>query len=155
MKKILYIDMDGVLVDFQSGIDAYKQKWEPQSAIWEKYEGHWDEVSEIFGLMHPMPGAVDAFHCLAQMFDTYILSTAPWNNATAWKDKCNWVKQFLGDAAHKRLILTHNKHLMRGHYLIDDRTANGADRFEGTLIQFGTAGLENWEKVMARMETEF
>jgi hypothetical protein len=28
-------------------------------------------------------------------------------------------------------------------------------RFEGTLIQFGTDGLENWEKVMERMEMEY
>ena len=167
MKKILYIDMDNVLVDFQSGIDRYKRADDFTKAMlgWDKHydddfkpmdwEGKWDECPFLFGIMQPMPGAVESFHRLSKMFDTYILSTAPWLNPTAWMHKREWVQNYLGEAAHKRLILTHHKHLNKGHYLIDDRTANGADRFEGTLVQFGTPGLENWEKVMQRMEMEY
>ena len=40
--KILYIDMDNVLVDFQSGIDAISDQ-ERSS-----YEGRFDEVPGIF-----------------------------------------------------------------------------------------------------------
>ena len=96
-----------------------------------------DDVPGIFALMDPMPGAIEAFNELAKVYDTYILSTAPWNNPSAWEDKIEWVQKHLGDAAHKRLILSHNKHLNMGDYLIDDRLANGADKFQGEHIHFG------------------
>ena len=94
-----------------------------------------------------MAGAVDAFATLANLFDAYILSTAPWLNATGWSDKVCWVQQHLGDKAYKRLILTHHKNLNRGDFLVDDRTKNGADCFEGELILFGSPRFPDWQKV--------
>ena len=32
-----------------------------------------DDVPGIFGRMDPMPGAIEAFHELSQLFDTYVL----------------------------------------------------------------------------------
>jgi 5'-nucleotidase len=46
--------------------------------------------------MDPMPGALEAYRELAHLFDTYILSTAPWENASARSDKWLWVKRHLG-----------------------------------------------------------
>ena len=147
-KPILYIDMDGVLVNFQSGIDAFTQRWPLSAAQW---EGRWDENPHIFSLMQPNKYALDAHKALCQHYDTYILSTAPWANPAAWQQKVEWVQKHMGMDAHKRLILSHNKHLNRGAYLIDDRTANGADRFEGTLIPFGSPQYPDWEAVMHKM----
>jgi len=142
-KKILYVDMDNVLVDFKSGIDRL------DPTVRAAYDGHLDDAPGIFALMDPMPGAVEGFHRLAAHFDTYILSTAPWKNPSAWSDKVRWVKQHLEDAAYKRLILTHHKDLNRGDYLIDDRTKNGADRFEGEHIHYGTEPFPDWAAVVA------
>jgi len=136
-KKIVYFDMDNVLVNFQSGIDRLPT--ELQS------EEHLDEVEGIFSLMDPIEGAIEAFHRIAEVADAYILSTAPWNNPSAWSDKLLWVKKHLGEAAKKRLILSHNKHLNKGAILIDDRDKNGADRFEGVHIKFGSEPFTNWE----------
>ena len=141
-KKILYIDMDNVLVNFQSGIE----RLEP--FIRSKYAEELDNVPGIFSLMNPMPGAVDAFHRLCVKFDTYILSTAPWNNPTAWSDKVQWVKKYLGNDAYKRLILSHHKDLNRGDYLIDDKRKNGAGEFEGELIEFGSEKFPDWNVVV-------
>ena len=143
MKKILYIDMDNVLVDFQSGIDRLDQH------VCLEYAGRLDEVPGIFSLMQPMLGAVNAFSTLSSLYETYILSTAPWKNPSAWSDKLLWVKEYLGTSAHKRLILSHNKHLNAGHYLVDDRTKNGADRFPGEHIHFGTAAYPDWNRVLS------
>ena len=140
-KKIVYVDMDNVLVDFPSGIEKLSEEDK------NKYEGNYDEVPGIFSPMEPMPGAIEGFERIAETYDTYILSTAPWGNRTAWSDKLDWVKKYLGDVAHKRLILSHNKNLNRGDYLIDDRTKNGAGEFQGELIQFGTADFPNWKTV--------
>ena len=134
--------MDNVLVDFPSGIARVP---EPTRA---KYEGRLDEVPGIFGLMDPMPGSIKSYEFLAQNFDTYILSTAPWNNPSAWSDKLLWVQRYLGQTAYKRLILSHHKNLNDGHYLVDDRTKNGADRFPGIHIHFGTLNFPDWPAVV-------
>lgn len=47
MKKILYVDMDNVLVNFQSGIDRLSEETRFE------FEGRFDEVPGIFGLMDP------------------------------------------------------------------------------------------------------
>ena len=140
--KILYIDMDGVLVNFQTGIDKLTEQQR------QEYLGKEDECPGIFGLMEPQPGAIDAFNELSQLFDTYVLSTAPWENDTAWTDKLNWVKKYLGKPAYKRLILSHNKHLNAGDFLVDDRLANGADRFTGEHIHFRTDRFPDWASVV-------
>jgi 5'-nucleotidase len=141
-RKILYVDMDNVLVNFQSGIDRLNP------VVQRQYDGHLDDAPGIFALMDPVEGAVEAFHQLAARFDTYILSTAPWGNPTAWSDKVTWVQQHLGDTAYKRLILTHHKDLNRGHYLIDDRMKNGADGFDGEHIHYGSDRFRNWPAVV-------
>jgi 5'-nucleotidase len=144
-KKILYIDMDNVIVDFASGISRLDEVTQTE------FEGRLDEVPGIFALMDPMPGAIEAINLLAQKFDTYILSTAPWLNSTAWSDKIEWVHEHLGssqgDPLYKRLILSHHKNLNIGDYLIDDRTANGVDKFKGEHIHFGTDEFSGWPEV--------
>jgi len=140
--QILYVDMDNVLVDFPSGITKV-----PKS-VQTEYEDRLDEVPGIFSLMDPMPNAIESYNYLASHFDTYILSTAPWNNPSARSDKLLWVQKYLGESAYKRLILSHHKNLNDGNYLIDDRTKNGADRFPGEHIHFGTKQFPDWTSVV-------
>ena len=118
--------MDNVLVDFKTGISKLSKN------TTEEFEGHLDDVPGIFNLMEPMKGSIEAFNELSQSekYDVYILSTAPWDNPTAWSDKLKWVKKYLGKNGYKRLILSHHKNLNAGDYLIDDRTKNGADKFK-------------------------
>jgi 5'-nucleotidase len=142
LKKVLYVDMDNVLVDFPSGIAQL------DASIRNEYEDNLDEVPGIFSLMAPMPNAIEAFKELAGLFDIYILSTAPWENPSAWSDKLLWVKNHIGNTAHKRLILSHHKNLNDGAYLIDDRTKNGADAFVGEHIHFGTEKFPDWDAVL-------
>ena len=75
--KILYIDMDNVLADFPSGMAAC------DPALLEQHKESPDEIPGLFALMQPMPGAIAAYHELSELFDTYILSTAPRENPSA------------------------------------------------------------------------
>lgn len=147
MKKIVYVDMDNVLVDFPSSFPRV----DPE--LLARYDTDRDDIPGIFRLMDPLPGAIEAFHELAEHFDTYILSTAPWRNPSAWSDKLDWVQKHLGDPAHKRLILSHHKNLNHGDFLIDDRTHNGADRFPGEHIHFGQDPFPDWDAVMRYLRT--
>jgi 5'-nucleotidase len=134
--------MDNVLVDFPSGIAQLDE------SVRNEYLDNLDEVPGIFSLMAPMPNAIEAYKELAELFDTYILSTAPWENPSAWSDKLLWVKNHIGNAAYKRLILSHHKNLNDGAFLIDDRTKNGADKFTGEHIHFGTNKFPDWKAVL-------
>lgn len=148
-KQVVFVDMDGVLVNFQSGIDQISQKDK------EKYKGRLDEVPGIFSLMEPNEGAIEGYKWLSKNFDTYILSTAPWENPSAWMDILLWVKKYLPEEAYKRLTLTHNKHLANGDFLIDDRIANGAGEFPGKHIFFGPDGHKDfgdWKAVVAYLK---
>lgn len=141
-KKIVYIDMDNVVVDFQSGIDSLSDQ------IKVEYQGRCDEVPHIFSLMKPIDGALEAIEKLHNKYEIYLLSTAPWNNPTAWSDKVLWVQKYLGKICYKRLILSHHKNLNKGNFLIDDREKNGAKEFEGELILFGSDIYPDWETVL-------
>ena len=147
-KQIVFVDMDSVLVDFQTGIDKITE----EERI--KYKDDLDEVPGIFSLMEPYEGALEGYRWLCKNFDTYILSTAPWENPSAWTDKLLWVKKHLPKEAYKRLILSHNKHLAMGDFLIDDRTANGAGEFAGKHIHFGPEGKDfaDWKAVIGYMK---
>jgi 5'(3')-deoxyribonucleotidase len=93
--------MDGVLVDFESGIKALTQD------ELELYENKFDEVPGIFSRMKPIIGALEAFEKLNEHFNVYILSTAPWENPTALNDKLAWIKKHIGDAAKRRVRLSY------------------------------------------------
>lgn len=142
LMKRLYFDMDGVLVDFQSGLAQQDEK------TLREYEGREDEIPGVFGVMKPIDGAIEAVHRLSKHYDCYILSTAPWRNPSAWSDKVAWVTKYLDDIFHKRIVITHCKHLCKGDYLIDDRSKHGVTEFEGEWIHFGSEKFPNWDAVL-------
>jgi len=146
LRRTLYIDMDNVLVHFPSAFPHLSD----QDHV--DFADRLDEVPGIFSKMEPLDGALEAFRELSELFDTYILSTAPWENPSAWSDKLLWVKKHLGPSAYKRLILSHHKNLNYGDFLVDDRTKNGADRFQGEHIHFGTPEFPDWPTVVAYLK---
>ena len=137
-KKTLYIDMDGVLVDFDSGV----AKSEPD--ILASYEGQYDNIPHVFSKMDPMPGAIEAFKSLQEKYDVYVLTTAPWRNETALQDKKDWLNKYLGDLIKKKVIFSHHKELLIGDYLIDDREVPG---FQGKQFLFGSEEYPDWGSI--------
>ena len=61
MKKIVYVDMDNVLVDFVSGINQLDAK------TLKNYEGRFDDVPGIFSLMTPIADAIATIRYQAQV----------------------------------------------------------------------------------------
>lgn len=147
-KQVVYVDMDNTLVNFQSGIDQCSAEDQAQ------YRGEEDNIPGIFSLMQPNEGAIEAYTWLSEHFDTYILSTAPWGNPSAWRDKLLWVKKYLPEAAYKRLILSHHKNLLQGDFIIDDRDKRGVSEFQGKHLHFGPDGedFKTWKEVMSYMK---
>jgi len=143
MKKIVYVDMDGVIVDLEGHI---RSKYSPEYIAMMGNEV--DTIPELFDDPKPVKGAIDAIKVLAKKYDVYFLSTAPWDNPRAWMSKRLWIEKYLGEWGYKRLILSHHKGLSKGDYLIDDRKANGVESFDGVHIHFGTADIPDWDTVL-------
>ena len=148
-KKIVFIDMDGVLVNFQKAIDDYHATADEHlSKIYQKDP---DLIPGIFREAEPMPGAIEAVKKLAEIYDICVATTSPWDMPYAAADKMFWIQKYLGKEFHKSMTITHRKDLLHGDYLIDDRTANGAGEFKGKLIQFGTQKYPDWDSILKEL----
>ena len=135
----IFIDMDGVLADFDSSKKAHP-----------KYnaKGFRPDLELDFSTFTPMPGAIDAVAALIDMgHDVFIATTPPWNHPDAWGQKRNWVEEHLPELKRK-IILTHRKDLLIGDILIDDTTYRGQRDFNGTFIHFGIGHNKmNWPQI--------
>jgi 5'-nucleotidase len=153
-KKIVYIDMDGVLVDLQA---AFDKVFEQNPKLKEQYKDNPDHIQGIFRTPPPIEGAIEAVKKLHESgkYELFIATSAPWGNPLSASDKRFWIEEHFGNLFHKKMFVTHRKDLLMGDYLIDDRTKNGAGEFSGELLQFGVnweTGIEgpypNWESIL-------
>jgi|TARA_R110001606_G_scaffold349075_1_gene498836 5'-nucleotidase len=146
-KKIVYIDMDGVLCDFEGAVEAHPDK--------DKFSrSRVDTIPGIYSDLNPMPGAIEAFEKLFEDFDVYILSTPPWRNPDAWNHKREWIEKYI-PKAKRRLILSHHKNLNKGDILIDDTNYRGQSKFEGEWIHFGKGKFKGWSEVLEYIYSKY
>lgn len=140
---ILYVNMDNVLVDFQSGINAMSED------VLKEYEGRYDDIPGIYAKMRPRDGAIRAIYLLSRMYDIYVFSSASWGNYSSWSNKFIWLKTFLLGVCDVRLILSHHKDLNRGDFLIDDCERKDVKEFCERLIIFDSERFPDWSSVLS------
>ena len=89
--KILFVDMDGVIVDF---IQSAKN-----SPDYEKYIDELDKIPDIFLNAPPMKYAIDSISKIIDSgkYDIYIASTAPWDNIASLSHKRIWIEKYFGN----------------------------------------------------------
>ena len=135
-KKIVYIDMDGVLVDFGKAIDDW---FANHPHLEDRYKTFPDHIQGLFRIAPPIKGAIEAVKKLHESgkYELFIATSAPWGNPQSNTDKRFWIEDYFGNIFHKRMFITHRKDLLMGDYLIDDRLKNGAGDFKGKLLRFG------------------
>ena len=144
-KKIIYIDLDGVVADFDKAVSNLS------SSEKSDYINNYQNITGIYAKLQPIPGSIVAIKKISKNYDTYILTAAPWHNPSAWSDKLIWVKKFIPQMK-KRLIISHNKHLNKGDFLIDDNTYNGAANFQGKLIRYGSDEFKDWDIILKYLD---
>ncbi len=124
----VFVDMDGVIVDYEGyrtalGLSAQEVKAHPGAYL----------------AMPAIPGAIAAVRSLIGMgYDCWIATKPPTGIAGAYADKAAWVLRELPELKRK-IIITHDKGLLgdQHDYLCDDRPHKAnCERFPGTLLRF-------------------
>jgi 5'-nucleotidase len=138
--KIVYIDLDGVLANF---IKAARERILLKPVV--KYPQ--SEFGFFFDL-EPIEGGIDAVKKLSEKYDVYILSRPSPLNLNCYTEKAAWVRKYLGYDMQEKLILSCDKSLIKGDYLIDDDTNAKQELFEGEFIKFGGEKFKDWETVL-------
>ena len=134
----IYIDMDGVLANFDKAADEHPSNGK---------KGFRPDLTLDFSKFEPMPGAIKAVQELLDMgHDLFIATTPPWNHPDSWGQKRNWVEKHL-PALKRKMVLTHRKDLLIGDILIDDSMWRGQPDFQGTWFHFGDNGMD-WKYVV-------
>lgn len=136
MKKILYIDMDGVLCDYKSAyLEAVANVPEnkyPQSQIC------------FFVNLKPLP-LVNMIDYLSKHFDIYILTRPSVMNPLCYTEKRLWIEKHLGYKFCEKLIIHPNKTLCIGDYLIDDNYWD----FNGKLLLLGSEEFPTEKQIVS------
>lgn len=148
-KYIVYVDMDHTLCDYDDGF-ARHQRMYPDLQFPQSKPG-------LYLGLKPLNKAVESFGWLMShpSLDTYILTAPSIKNPHCYSEKRIWIEQYLGMDAVSRLIISPNKGLNKGHYLIDDcDCGKGQENFEGQLIQFGVADFKDWDSVISYFKKE-
>lgn len=132
--------MDGVLCDFKSAaINALEKTPEQRypQARWGFFLG-----------LKPIPGAIDAFRKLSEKYDVWILTRPSPQNVNCYTEKAQWVWNNLGEEVVEKVIMSCDKNLLKGDFLIDDNQWD----FEGRLIKFGSTEFPDWNSVLKFFE---
>jgi 5'-nucleotidase len=144
MVNRVFIDMDGVIVDF----DGFMAKRKLTA----------DEVKLTQGAyldMDPIPGAIEGVRKIIAMgFDVFVATKPPTGVAHAYAAKAQWIIDHLPELA-KKIIITSDKGLLGDDkdYLIDDRIHKAnCHHFKGQLIE--VTKTTGWDYLVELMQYE-
>ena len=138
--KRLYIDLDDTLCKYSEAIKRVKQ----HSPI-----NYPQAEARFFENLEPMDEyIVSHLDTLRYFFDIWILTAPSIMNPMSYTEKRVWVEENLGLEWCEKLIICHNKSLVKGDYLVDDCGGKGQEEFEGEWIQFGVDRFKEWPDVV-------
>ena len=104
-----------------------------------------------------MPDTVEVYQWLNNQdnVDLYILTAPSVRNPSSYTEKRLWLERYLGLKTAYKLIISPNKGLNLGHYLIDDYIeGKGRENFEGQILQFGSKEYPDWKSICRIFEVK-
>jgi 5'-nucleotidase len=149
-KKIIYIDMDEVLADFYKSY-LHKININPAIKFPQAEYGFFANLDPIIDSIESVKKLIDC-----ELFDVYILTAPSVHNPLCYTEKRVWIEKYFGIEFCEKLIISPNKGLNKGDYLIDDNIeGKGQDKFEGELIHFGSKKFPNWKSVISFFNNKY
>lgn len=142
----VFVDMDGVLADFDSLRDIERTEnnpW-PHSRVGFFYD------------LQPIDWAVSTVKHLDKKHEVYFLTKPSTRNPHCWTEKALWIEKHFGYEWTKKIIMTQRKDLLALHHdaiLIDDNNEGaGQEVFlqQGKLIHFGKDGID-WLTILDKL----
>ena len=140
-RKTVLIDMDGVICDYTQkmldlavtgfGLPQYSAKevlfFETEKIFSQEYQEKVERLSleeNFFLSLEPLPGAIEAIKEMLtdSNFDVWICSSPKKTGETCHSEKFLWLRKYFGQKFAEKLILTRDKTLVYGDYLIDDKS---------------------------------
>lgn len=134
------VDMDGVLFDYAGG---FEKKWNTmypnlqpfnsktqknfyiENNMPEEYKSLIEQIADsdelFFAELSPIEGALEGLLKLAEKNPVYICTSPNTKNDYCAYGKIKSVRKHLGDEWVRRTIVTKDKTMVRGDYLIDDK----------------------------------
>jgi 5'(3')-deoxyribonucleotidase len=147
----MYLDMDDVLADFYSSA-------KDENGIVQE-ERMFDK--NFFLNLEPTKGSKRAVYILEKMgFDLWVLSQPFTPVPESYMEKALWIQRHFPLLTNK-LILTQDKGLHVGDYLIDDNYKKWENKFKGKFVhfQYGGYNLPNsinpewlWEEILETLK---
>ena len=143
-KYRIFIDMDGVIADFEKGTEKLNPTEKRRPDLHINYRN-----------LSVVDGAIEAVAKLNADHEVFIASTPPWTRPEVWGHKREWIGEHFPDLKRK-IILTHRKDLLIGDILIDDSRFRGQPDFQGEWYWFNKNwNNRNWEACMEWIYKEF
>lgn len=129
-KKVLYIDLDDTSADFFRAAKLPGTNQFDECMMYNK---------DFFFNLKPVGGACMAIRQLIRMgFDVWILTQPLATHHPSYSDKARWVQTWFPELTNK-IIMTQDKGLNIGHFLIDDNAPKWKAKFEangGKFIEY-------------------
>lgn len=131
---IVYVDLDDTVADFTKAYNAKKDTIQYPQAEYGFFEN-----------LELIPGSKAAITFLEYLgYDVWFLTAPSVKNPLCYTEKRNWVEKHFGMRMVRKLIISPNKSLLKGDYLIDDIHWN----FDGDLIRLGSGAFPDWYSVV-------
>jgi 5'-nucleotidase len=179
--SVILVDQDGVLADWGRGYGLSLDRFGPAAARIPRHADqrsfnlHLDRTPHeidiigrvmvepgFYATLDPIPGAVEALHAMLAAGHDVRVVTSPWvENPSCASDKLDWLWRHLGRAWADRAVITSDKTLVRGDYLIDDKpevTGSQEPTWEHVLFdqpynqgltQRRITNWSEWEQILA------
>ena len=163
-RKVVFFDLDNVLVDFESALDADKIR-----NLVPRYEcvvngvkrTHYDDIPGIFSYSKPVEGAVEALKVISQKFEVFIISHASWANPVAWSNRQDWVKKYfdsdnVNGTFYKRLVLAQDRDVttIADSYLVEGAPSHGGGHRLGCNVIYlnkTNGDFRDWSSVVKHL----
>jgi 5'(3')-deoxyribonucleotidase len=146
-KKLIYVDMDGVLADFITPFLKERMENPGQPYPHSQYG--------FFMNLEPIKDSIESFKMLEEHFDMWILTRPSVQNTLCYTEKAIWVKEKLGLHIQRKTVMCCDKSLLKGDFLIDDTLEYGQTEFEGELLHFGSDNkFPDWKTVVDYLMTK-